>query len=67
MAKGISGTYNSACAARDTINKQAGKEMVYIVDSATAGFGEGLQAIHASEHRHKHRNGKYKLFAFLDV
>ena len=49
MAKGISGTYNSACAARDTINKQAGKEMVYIVDSATAGFGEGLQAIHASE------------------
>ena len=49
MAKGISGTYNSACTARDIINKEQGKEMVYIVDSATAGFGEGLQAIKAYE------------------
>ena len=49
MAKGISGTYNSACKARDIINEEQGKEMVYIVDSATAGFGEGLQAIHAYE------------------
>ena len=49
MAKGISGTYNSACKARDIINQEQGKEMVYIVDSATAGFGEGMQAIHASE------------------
>ena len=49
MAKGISGTYNSACIARDTINKEKGKEVVYIVDSATAGFGEGLQALHAYE------------------
>jgi DegV family protein with EDD domain len=49
MAKGISGTYNSACIARDTINKEQGKEMVYIVDSATAGFCEGMQALHAYE------------------
>ena len=49
MAKGISGTYNSACKARDIINEEQGKEMVYIVDSATAGFGEGMQALHASE------------------
>ena len=49
MAKGISGTYASACQARDIINKEQGKEVVYIVDSATAGFGEGLQAIHAAE------------------
>ncbi|HHT67377.1 MAG TPA: DegV family protein [Erysipelotrichaceae bacterium] len=49
LAKGISGTYNSACLARDIINEEQGKEMVYIVDSATAGFGEGLQAIHACE------------------
>ena len=47
MAKGISGTYQSACLARDMINDEQGKEMVYIVDSATAGFGEGLQAIEA--------------------
>ena len=49
MAKGISGTYNSACKARDVINQEQGKEMVYIVDSATAGFGEGMQALHAYE------------------
>ena len=37
----------SACIARDMINEEKGEEMVYIVDSATAGFGEGLQAIEA--------------------
>ena len=46
MAKGISGTYQSACIARDMINEEQGKEMVYVVDSMTAGFGEGLLAIH---------------------
>ena len=46
MAKGISGTYQSACIARDMINEEQGKEMVYVCDSATAGLGEGLQAIH---------------------
>ena len=45
MAKGISGTYQSACIARDMINEEQGKEMVYVLDSATAGFGEGIQAI----------------------
>lgn len=45
MAKGISGTYQSACIARDMINEECGKEMVYVLDSATAGFGEGIQAI----------------------
>ncbi|NLB48915.1 MAG: DegV family protein [Erysipelotrichia bacterium] len=49
LAKGISGTYNSACLARDIINEEQGKEVVYVVDSATAGFGEGLQAIRAAE------------------
>ena len=49
MAKGISGTYQSACIARDIINDEKGEEVVYIVDSATAGFGEGLQAIHLYE------------------
>ncbi len=45
MAKGISGTYQSACIARDMINEELGREMVYVLDSATAGFGEGIQAI----------------------
>lgn len=49
MAKGISGTYNSACVARDTINEETKEESVYVIDSMTAGFGEGLQAIHAYE------------------
>ena len=45
MAKGISGTYQSACIARDMINDEKGREVVYIIDSMTAGLGEGLQAI----------------------
>lgn len=49
MAKGISGTYQSACIARDTINEQQGKETVYVVDSMTAEFGEGILAIHLAE------------------
>ena len=44
-AKGISGTYQSACIARDMINEEQGKEIVYVVDSMTAGFGEGILAI----------------------
>ena len=49
MAQGISGTYNSACIARDLINEEKGEEVVSVIDSMTAGFGEGLQAIHAYE------------------
>ncbi len=49
MAKGISGTYQSACIAAKEINEEKGEEVVYIVDSATAGFGEGMQALHAYE------------------
>ena len=46
MAKGISGTYNSALMAMNEINEKYNKEMIYVVDSMTAGFGEGLQVIH---------------------
>lgn len=49
MAKGISGTYQSACLAASMINDELKKEMIYVIDSATAGFGEGIQAIHAFE------------------
>ena len=47
MAKGISGTYQSACIAANEINEQFGEQLVAIIDTATAGLGEGLQAIHA--------------------
>ena len=49
MASGISGTYNSACLARDEINKDYDEPMVDVIDCMTAGFGEGLQVIHAYE------------------
>lgn len=58
MAKGISGTYQSACIAAHIINKEQGKEMVYVVDSATAGFGEGLQAIHLAREAEKGKDFK---------
>lgn len=49
MAKGISGTYNSAVIAADEINEKYKEEMVHVIDSMTAGLGEGMQAIHADE------------------
>ncbi len=49
MAQGISGTYQSACLARDDINLEKGETVVEVIDCMTAGFGEGLQAIHAYE------------------
>lgn len=49
MAQGISGTYQSAKQAMDYVNEKNGEEMVYVIDSMTAGLGEGLQAIHADE------------------
>lgn len=49
MAKGISGTYNSACLAANEYNEKAGKQVVRVIDTATAGLGEGRQAIKAAE------------------
>ena len=49
MAKGISGTYNSAVVAANEINEKEGKEVVHVIDTATAGLGEGRQAIKAAE------------------
>lgn len=49
MASGISGTYQSACLARDIINEEIGEEKIAVIDSMTAGLGEGLQALHAEE------------------
>ncbi|MDD6302238.1 MAG: DegV family protein [Bacillales bacterium] len=49
MSKNISGTYQSANIAAEEINSSFGKKMVYIVDSMTAGFGEGMQALSAAQ------------------
>ena len=55
MAAGISGTYQSACLARDMINEEYGEKKVEVIDSMTAGLGEGLQAIRAN---HLAKQGK---------
>ena len=49
MAAGISGTYQSACIARDMINNACKENRVAVIDCMTAGLGEGLQVIHAYE------------------
>ena len=49
MAQGISGTYQSACLARDMVNEEYKEKMVEVIDSMTAGLGEGLQAIRADD------------------
>lgn len=47
MAQGISGTYQSACLAKDMVNEEYNDRVVEIIDSMTAGLGEGLQVIRA--------------------
>ena len=49
MAKGISGTYNSAVMAMNEINEKYQREVVYVIDTMTAGLGEGMQVIHADK------------------
>ena len=49
MASGISGTYQSACIARDMINSDRQEKTIEVIDCMTAGMGEGLQVIHAQE------------------
>lgn len=47
MASGISGTYNSARLAAEMAEEEFGEGCIHIIDSKTASFGEGLQALHA--------------------
>ncbi len=49
MAKGISGTNDSANMAANEINEEQGKKVVHVVDTMTAGLGEGLQVINADK------------------
>ena len=44
LASGISGTYNAACLAAEMVNEDANEEMVHVIDTRTASFGEGMQA-----------------------
>lgn len=49
MASGISGTFQAATIAKNIINEELKEEKVAVIDTITAGFGEGLQALHAEE------------------
>ena len=49
LSSGISGTFNAATLVAQEINQKEGKEVVRIVDSKTAGFGEGMIALYASK------------------
>ncbi len=50
LASGISGTYQSASLAAREVNDECGKEVVKVIDSKTAGFGEGMVALKAEQY-----------------
>ena len=48
LSSGISGTFQSASLIASQINEAEGKEAVAVLDSKTAGFGEGMIALKAA-------------------
>lgn len=49
LAGGISGSYQSACMISDQLNEENKKDVVKVINSKTAGFGEGMIVMHAAE------------------
>ena len=49
LSSGISGTFNAATLVAQELNQKEGKEVVRIVDSKTAGLGEGMIALYAEK------------------
>ncbi len=47
LSSGISGTYQSAKLIADSINEEKGSFAMGVIDSKTAGFGEGMIALYA--------------------
>lgn len=47
LASGVSGSYQSACMISEMINEEKNEEVVKVIDSKTASFGEGMIAIFA--------------------
>ena len=56
LAAGVSGTYNSACNARDMLIEDYPNAEIKLLDSYNASFGEGLLAILASELRKQNKD-----------
>lgn len=51
MSSGISGSYNSACVARDELITKYPERKIIVVDSLSASFGEGLIVLKAYEYK----------------
>ena len=51
ISSGISGTYNSACNARDMLQDEYPNQKIMILDSMCASFGQGMSVINASKYR----------------
>lgn len=49
LSSGISGTFNAATLVSQELNQKEGKEVVRILDSKTASFGEGMIALYAEK------------------
>ena len=48
LSSGISGTFNAATLIAKELNQIEGKEVVHVLDSKTAGLGEGMIALYAA-------------------
>ena len=48
LSSGISGTFNAATLIAKELNQKEGKEVVHVLDSKTAGLGEGMIALYAA-------------------
>lgn len=48
FSSGLSGTYQSACIARDDLKEKYPERKIYVFDSLCASMGEGLLAYHAA-------------------
>lgn len=52
LSSGISGSYQSARLIADAINDEKGSNVMDVIDTKTAGFGEGMVAIYAEKLAH---------------
>lgn len=49
MSSGISGSFQSASLVAETLNSEVGRTAMAVIDSKTAGFGEGMVALYAEK------------------
>lgn len=77
ISSGISGTYRQACDAKKTLSARFPRRKIYVIDSANASMGEGLQALKVADLRDLGESvetcaawaeeNRYKLNSYLTV